>query len=456
MKHYDAIIIGFGKGGKTLAGKLAGIGKTVAIIEKSDQMYGGTCINVGCIPSKSLVRNSSIASAHGALSFEQKVRWYQKAVEEKNALTGMLRNKNYHKLADLELVEVYNGEASFVSNTEVSVKMKGSTVSLTGDQIFINTGSEAYIPAIEGIEDNPYVYTSETLMDLTKLPKHLVIVGGGYIGLEFASMYSGFGSEVTVIQDSPEFIAREDRDLAAEIKKVLEEKGIRFLLGADTKSIRKENGHADVLVIKEGEEIHLKAEAVLLATGRRANTKNLHVEAAGVELTKRGEIKVDENLKTTAPNIWAMGDVKGGLQFTYVSFDDFRIVWSQLSGGNRTAKMRTNVPYSVFISPSFSRVGLNEKEAKEAGYTIKTAVMPASAIPKAQVLASPNGMLKAIVDADTNKILGAMLFCEESYEMINIIKLAMDMNADYTVLRDQIFTHPTMSEALNDLFGMIG
>lgn len=452
MKKYDAIMIGFGKGAKTLAGKLAAGGSKVAMIEKDAGMYGGTCINVGCIPSKSLVRSSGLSALEAEAPFEEKAEKYRLAIEEKRRVTTMLRGKNYGKLADNPNVDVILGKASFLSNTVVQVETDNETFEIEGERIFINTGGTPVIPAIEGLAGNPYVYTSASLMDLDKLPQHLVIIGGGYIGLEFASMYSGFGAKVSVIQDGEAFIPREDRDLAEAIREVLEERGVSFYFGAKTEEIAAKDGYAEVVINWQGKETLLPAEAVLVATGRKANTADLQAEKAGVELDKRGAVVVDENLKTTAGNIWAMGDAKGGLQFTYVSLDDFRIIWSQMNGGQYSQAARKNVPYSVFITPSFSRVGLNEEEARKAGYNVKIAKLPAAAIPKAQVLKNPKGLLKAVIDADTDKILGAMLFCEESYEMINIIKLAMDLDADYHVLKDQIFTHPTMSEAFNDLF----
>lgn len=454
MKEYDALIIGFGKGGKTLAGKLAAQGKRVALVEKSDQMYGGTCINVGCIPSKSLVRNAQTARRNSGTDFAWKADLYARAIHEKRDLTAMLRGKNFAKLDDLPNVTIYNGTASFVSNTKVKVQMKDEVLELEAKQFFINTGGTPVVPGIDGLKDNPYVYFSETLMDLETLPKKLVIIGGGYIGLEFASIYSGFGSEVTVLQDGEILIKREDRDIADAIKKALEDSGVTFRLGAQIEQIQNKGENASVTVIWQGERLELEADAILVATGRKPNTAELNAQAAGVELTSRGAVKVDENRKTTAPNIWAMGDVVGGLQFTYVSLDDFRIVWSQLNEGQYNEKKRQNVPYSVFINPSFSRVGLNEDEARKAGYHVKIAKLAAAAIPKAQVLKQPVGLLKAIIDEDTNKILGAMLFCEESYEMINLIKLAMDADLDYQILRDQIYTHPTMSEAFNDLFAV--
>lgn len=451
---YDAIIIGFGKGGKTLAGALAKQGKKVALIEKSAQMYGGTCINVGCIPSKSLVTSAKESAKHADAPFEEKAALYANAIAEKIRVTTLLRGKNFDKLDSLDNVTIYNGLASFVSNTEVQVQTAAETFVLTGENIFINTGSTPVLPPIKGLRENPFVYTSEGMMALPELPRRLAIIGGGYIGLEFASMYTSFGSKVTVVQDGDVFLPREDADIAAEIKSVLEKRGVSFVTGAKITEIAGEQAFASVHFTKDNAECQLEAEAVLVATGRRPNTDALNAAAAGVDLTPRGAVQVNEHLKTTAPNIWAMGDVVGGLQFTYISLDDYRIVLSQLNGGEKTTANRKNIPYSVFLSVPFSRVGLNEQEAKDKGYNVKIVKMPAAAIPKAQVLRTTDGMLKAVIDADSGKILGAMLFCEESYEMINLVKLAMDADIPYTALRDGIYTHPTMTEAFNDLFAL--
>ncbi len=447
--HFNAIIIGFGKGGKTLAGQLAKSGKTVAMIEKDNGMYGGTCINVGCIPSKSLIHSG--ASADPLAQPDVKAQKYRAAIEEKRRLTAMLREKNYDKLANLELVTIIDGEARFTGPLQVEVKTKDETLQLTGDQVFINTGAVSRVPDIEGIKETKGVYTSAGLMDLDVFPQRLTIIGSGYIGLEFASMYSAFGSKVTVL-DSFGFLPREDDDIAAQIRTILEARGVEFRFGA---AIRKVEEGPAVIFDWNGAEHRLEADAVLVATGRVPNTAGLNCEAAGVALTPRGAVQVDENLRTTAPGVWAMGDVTGGLQHTYVSLDDSRIVWSQLSGGAPyTADDRRIVPYSVFLPTPYSRVGMNEKEAQAAGLKVKVAKLPVAAIPKAQVLKATDGMLKSIIDADTGKILGAMLLCEESYEIINLVKLAMDLGADYTVLRDRIYTHPTMSEALNDLYAI--
>lgn len=452
MKKYDSVVIGFGKGAKTLAGKLASKGEKVALIEKDNKMYGGTCINVGCIPSKSLVKNSAFAYMHPEWDWDEKSSFYRNAVEKKRKLTAMLREKNFKKLNDFDNVDVINGFASFISNSCVKVTTSRGEEKIEGERFYINTGGTPVLPKIDGIDENPDILFSEQMLDLDVLPKELVIIGGGYIGLEFASMYSGFGSKVTVVQHGEVFIPKEDRDIAENIQQNLESRGVSFIFGASTKKIMREDGKNLVVMNISGSEKIVPADVILIATGRRPNTDGLSADMAGVELTERGAVKVDDKLKTSADNIWAMGDVTGGLQFTYTSLDDFRIVWAGLSGGSYSRSARKAVPYSVFISPAFSRCGMNEDEAIKAGLDIVVKKMLAAAIPKAQVLESPQGLLKAVIDKKTNKILGVMLICEESFEMINTVKLAMDMGTDYHVLADQVFTHPTMSEALNDLF----
>ena len=451
---YDAVIIGFGKGGKTMAGALGAAGKKVALIEKSDRMYGGTCINVGCIPTKSLVYRAGLAAAKGG-SFEEKAAAYKAAMEQKEDLTARLRGKNYQKLDSNPNITVIDGTASFQSSHVVEVEKDGKTFQVEGEQIFINTGSSAFIPHIEGLKGNPYVYTSEGLLNLTELPSRLVIIGGGYIGVEFSSIYASFGSKVTILQDGDIFLPREDEEIAGAVRESLESRGIRVMTGVKVKALEQAGGKA-LVAVDNGKEVQkLEAEAVLVATGRRPNTAGLNLEAAGVEIGPRGGIVTDDSLTTTAPHIYAMGDVRGGLQFTYISLDDFRIVKSKVLGdGSYTLKERGAVPYSVFLIPPFSRVGLSEKEAVEKGYKVKVARLAAAAIPKAQVLEQPAGLLKAVIDEETGLILGAHLFCQESYEMINMIKLAMDAKVPYQVLRDTIYTHPTMSEAFNDLFAV--
>lgn len=440
MKNYHAIIIGFGKAGKTLAGEFAKKGKTVALIEKSNQMYGGTCINEGCIPSKSLIVQADTKN-------------YTNAVEQKEILITKLRQKNYDKLAQFDNVDIIDGTARFVNNHEVEIIGQEK---IKGDYIFINTGSTSVIPSIKGIENTQHIYTSATLMKEKNLPKRLAIIGGGYIGLEFASMYARYGSQVTVFEFHNRLVGREDEDIALEIQHILESQGVKFQFNSQVQEVSNQDHEVIIQYLQDNANMAEHFDAILLATGRRANTDELGLENTDVEIDQRGQIIVNEYLQTSVPHIYAMGDVKGGLQFTYISLDDYRIVKDHIFGNKqRTIHNRGYIPYSVFISPTFSRVGLSEQEAKQKGYEVKIAKLLTAAIPRANVDGKPEGILKAVIDAKTDNILGCVLLCEHSEEMINFVQLAMNANMKYQDIANHIFTHPSMSEALNDLFNTV-
>lgn len=442
MKTIKNIIIGFGKGGKTLAKFLAQKSEEVLVIEKSNKMYGGTCINIACLPSKRLI----IEAANGVS--------YVDAVSGKNEMTAQLRNKNYHMLADEQTVTVLDGEAHFIADHEIEVVLtNGKKEQFKGERIFINTGAVPVMLPIPGLKESKYILDSTQAMDEKKMPENLTIIGAGYIGLEFASMFAKYGSKVTVLDHSREFLSREDDDISQLVKKDLEDAGVHFELGADIEEIIDEENEAKVRYQINGQEKEISANRILAATGRKPNIENLGLENTSIEITDRGAIKVDDFLRTTVDNVWAIGDVKGGLQFTYISLDDFRIIKDQLFGtGARMISDRKVVPYSVFISPALSQVGLNEKQARNQNKEYKLFKLPVAAIPKATVAKDSRGLFKALVDPETEEILGATLYGIESYELINLISLAMKAHLSYTVLRDQIYTHPTMSEAFNDLF----
>ncbi|BEM24022.1 Mercuric reductase [Serratia marcescens] len=445
MYDYQAIIIGFGKAGKTLAAFLAGQGWRVAMVEASAQMYGGTCINIGCIPTKTLVHDAELHGP-GEQAFSQ-------AMARKRQVTGLLREKNYQNLAGLEPVTVIDGRAEFIDPHRISVQGAAGTQVLSGERIFINTGAVSRWPAIDGLDRSQRSYDSTGLLQLTQRPARLGIIGGGYIGLEFASMFAQFGSAVTVFEEAGALLGREDRDMAQAIQQILSDAGVSFTFNAGVKQVRDVEGGVEV-VHQGGVQ---SFDALLVAAGRVPNTAGLQLARAGVETDERGAVRVDAQLRSSVPHIWALGDVNGGPQFTYISLDDFRIVRDSLFGaGKRSTADRGAVPYSVFITPSFSRIGLSEDQARQQGRDIKVATLPAAAIPRARVLGDTRGLLKAVVDAQTGQILGVALLCRDAHEMINIVKTAMDAGLPYTRLRDQLFTHPTMSESLNDLFGLIG
>lgn len=455
MKKYDAVIIGFGKGGKTLATELAGHDWSVALVERSDKMYGGTCINIGCIPTKALIHSANLLASAHPLSFSGRRAYYREAVAGKTALVDSLRERNYRKLADDPRIDVYTGEGSFLSPETVAVRTAEGTVELTAKYVVVNTGAETAVPSVDGIAQSRRVYTSTTIMELEELPRRLVIVGGGYIGLEFASMYASFGSEVTVLEGFAELIPREDRDIARSVVEVLEKKGVSFRLHVRVESLRDTAGGVEISVTdtRQGGSFEIEADAVLLSTGRKPATAGLNLAAAGIETDDRGAIRVDERLHTTAKDIFAIGDVTGGLQFTYVSLDDYRIVRDELLGdGARTTANRGPVPYTVFIEPPLSHVGLHEAEARKAGLDVRVKKIDVASIPRARTLGPAEGVLKAVIDAKTDLVLGCTLFGPESSEVINTVTLAMKHGLTARSLSESIYTHPSMSESLNDLF----
>ncbi|WP_195558319.1 FAD-dependent oxidoreductase [Ligilactobacillus salivarius] len=441
MQEFKNIIIGFGKGGKTLAKNLAAKGESVLVVEKSKKMYGGTCINIACLPSKNLIIN-----AQRGIKFED-------AVKQKNEMTTALRNKNYHMVADEETATVLDGTAKFIDNHTIEIVLdSGERTEVKGERIFINTGATPIIPQVKGLKESKYILDSTSAMDQSSLPNELVILGAGYIGMEFASMFARYGAKVTVLDTNEKFLKREDDDISEMLFNDLSQDGIEFNLGAKVVEVKDLSDKVEIIYEINGKKQTVKADKLLVATGRKPVTENLGLENTDIELDERGAIKVDDYLRTTAENVWAIGDVKGGPQFTYISLDDFRIIFDQLYGkGERKVSDRNLVPYSVFITPALSRVGLNEVEAKNKGIEYKLFKLAATSIPKAKVIGNTRGMYKILVDPDTEEILGATIYGEESYEVINLIALAMKAKLPYTMLRDQIYTHPTMTEALNDV-----
>lgn len=441
MQEFKNIVIGFGKGGKTLAKNLAARGESVLVVEKSKKMYGGTCINIACLPSKNLIIN-----AQRGIKFED-------AVKQKNEMTTALRNKNYHMVADEETATVLDGTAKFVGNHTIEIVLdSGEKTKIKGERIFINTGATPIIPQVKGLKESKYILDSTAAMDQNSLPNELVILGAGYIGMEFASMFARYGAKVTVLDTNEKFLKREDDDISEMLFNDLSQDGIEFNLGVKVVEVKDLSDKVEIIYEINGKKQTVKADKLLVATGRKPVTENLGLENTDIELDERGAIKVDDYLRTTAENVWAIGDVKGGPQFTYISLDDFRIIFDQLyRKGKRKVSDRNLVPYSVFITPALSRVGLNEVEAKNKGIEYKLFKLAATSIPKAKVIGNTRGMYKILVDPDTEEILGATIYGEESYEVINLIALAMKAKLPYTMLRDQIYTHPTMSEALNDV-----
>ena len=418
-------------------------------------MYGGSCPNIACIPTKALIHEADISSLFLHEDYPKQANMYKQAIYRKNKLTSFLRESNYEKLSKRPNVTIYTGVGSFTSTNTIKVTLPDGDIELQGKEIFINTGSTPIIPAIDGIKQSQKVYTSATMLEVDLLPKHLIIVGGGYIGLEFASMYAGFGSKVTVLEGGNKFMPNEDRDIANSVKDVMKRKGIEIRLNSRAQSIHDTNDGVTLTYsdVSDGTPYFIDGDAILIATGRKPMIKDLNLSAAGVTVDAHGAIAVSDQLRTNVPHIWAMGDVKGGPQFTYLSLDDFRIIRNQLFGDKkRDIGDRTPVPYAVFIDPPLAHIGLTEEEALKRGYSIKVSRLPATAVVRSRTLQQIDGMLKAIVNNHSGKIMGCTLFCADASEVINIVAMAMKTGQHYTFLRDFIFTHPSMSEGLNELF----
>lgn len=442
--HTQNLIIGFGKAGKTLAADLAKHGQSVILAEQDAQMYGGTCINVGCIPSKKLLVEGE-QRRHEA----DKAAVFQAALSAKDTLIPKLRAANFAKLDGMDGVRVIRAQARFKDEHTVILATDEGEFEITAERIFINTGASSNRLNVPTAQDARVYYSTEALSPAER-PERLVIVGGGYIALEFAFMYSGFGSSVTVLDNGAVFLPREDRDIAEEMLRVLAARGISVLQGVEVSAIGSRAG-ASIVETNQGA---FAADAVLVAIGRHAATAGLDLANAGIATDARGCIITDSRLRAQGKNhIWAMGDVAGSPMFTYISLDDYRIVRDQLFGsGTRSRDDRTVFPTTVFTEPPLSHIGMTETAAAQSGRAYRVLKLKAEAIPKAKILNRTEGLLKAVVDSETDEILGVTLFCAESQETINLFKMAIDHKIPASYVRNQIFTHPTMSEALNDLF----
>ena len=454
MKKVKNIIIGFGRAGKALAQDLGTRGEPTIVVEKDPKMYGGTCINVACIPSKKLATLAKRKPENA-----DDAAYYTEAIQKKKALIEQLNEANYNNVNDNENVEVIDGEASFVNDRQLKIELhNGGVMYYEAERIFINTGSRPNIPVIEGLEiDGENIHTSETLMNDEKLPENLTIIGDGNIGLEFASIYAQFGSKVTLLAHSSkeDFLEAEDQDIALAVLEALENMGVILLFDAETTKIDKVDKELFLTYEQENVE-ELKMDKLLVAVGRSPNVAGLNLEAAGIILAEDESIQINKRLQTNKEHIYALGDVNGGPQHTYLSLDDYRIIISQLFG-DRSYDLaeRKYVPSATFINPPLASVGLTEKEARAHGYEIKVASLSVASIPRAKILDNKVGLYKAVIDANTDQILGTVLFAEASSEVINLISTAMKGRLTYQTLANQIFTHPAMAEGLNDLYGSI-
>jgi pyruvate/2-oxoglutarate dehydrogenase complex dihydrolipoamide dehydrogenase (E3) component len=458
-QHYDAIVIGAGQGGVPLAKALAQAGSRTALVER--EHVGGTCYNEGCTPTKTMVASAKVAyfdrrsADYGVKNGPVTVDMLA-VRQRKRDIVNDFRNGGERRIQNTEGLDLLKGEARFIGPEELQVRLSGDDeVRLTAEKIFINVGARPANPPVEGLDSVPTL-NSTTIMELDALPEHLLVMGGGYVGLEFAQMFRRFGSEVTMVERGKQLLGREDADVAEAVAEILRQDGVEVLLQTQAQRAEQTEDGTIRLTIRTPEgESTLEGSHLLVAAGRPPNTDKLNLEAAGVETDKRGFIKVNERLETNVPGIWALGDVKGGPAFTHISYDDFRIVRTNLlEGGNATINDRM-VPYTVFIDPQLGRVGLSEEEAREQGRNVRVAKMPMSHVARALEVDEPRGVMKAVVDAETHQILGCAVLGIEGGEIAAMIQIAMMGGVPYTVLRDAIFAHPTLAESLNNLFATI-
>jgi pyruvate/2-oxoglutarate dehydrogenase complex dihydrolipoamide dehydrogenase (E3) component len=456
--NYDAIVIGAGQAGGPLATALARAGSRTALVER--EHVGGTCINEGCTPTKTMVASARVAylarraADYGVHTGPIRVDMVR-VRERKRHIVDSFRNGSQRRIESTEGVDLIFGEARFRGPRAVEVKLnEGGTRQLNGSRyIFINTGDRPGRPPVPGLDQVPTL-DSTSIMELDSVPEHLLVLGGGYVGLEFGQMFRRLGSQVTIIQRGQQLLAREDPDVADAVAQILRDDGLEVLLQTDAVGAARADGGIQLTVraANDGAERTVSGSHLLTAAGRLPNTDRLDLAAAGVETDQHGYVKVNERLETNVPGVYALGDAKGGPAFTHISYDDWRIVRTNLlEGGNATTTGRL-VPYTVFIDPQLGRVGLTETEARAQGHSIRVARMPMSQVARALEVDEPRGFMKAVVEADTGQILGYACLGLEGGELMNMVEIAMLGKLPYSVLKEAIFAHPTLGEALNNLF----
>ncbi|MBD3884848.1 mercuric reductase [Phormidium tenue FACHB-886] len=458
-EYYDDIIIGGGKAGKTLAPALVADGRKTALVERSLTMIGGTCINVACIPTKTMIASAAIAntvrhSAAYGVKANAPTLELATVVQRKRSVVQTMRAMNLHNLETALGHALIIGTGRFVAPKTIEVSIEGATRLLTAERFFINTGTRPLIPFIPGLKESSFL-TSESILELEQLPEHLIVLGSGYIGLEFAQMFRRFGSRVTVLGHSEQILSRQDPDIASTVQTLLERDGIEFLLKAKVSEVKRAGNNTALQLQVADRAIELQGSHLLIAAGRAPTTDLLNLSAAGVAVDAHGFIPVNDRLETNVPGIWALGDINGGPQYTHVSLDDYRIVKANLIDGSNRSRGDRLVPSCLFTDPELAHVGLTETEAQQQGYAIRVAKLDASVIPRARTLGQTDGLLKAIVNPETGHILGCSLLCHAAGEMISTVQMVMQTRMPYTVLRDGVLTHPTMTEGLNLLFSKL-
>ena len=454
IEQFEYVFLGGGKGGKTLAMELAKSGKRVAVVEEG--MIGGSCINVACIPSKALIQTARIMHAVQSADIlkgkahEAKVDMTQVHRRVREVVDGMVDiNAKAFEASGFDLIL---GTGHFVGPRRIQVATNdGRERVVEGEHVFINTGTYAAIPDIPGLRDAAPMTHVEAL-ELESLPEHLIVIGGGYIGLEMAQAFRRLGSNVTVVQEAPRVAMREDTDVTDAIESVLANEGIDVRVSVKPSQVSGRSGQSVTVELNDGS--HITGTHLLVATGRVPRTAGIGLDLAGVALDERGFIKVDERLATSAPNTWAIGEVAGTPMFTHASFDDYRVLKSQLAGGNLTTRDRV-IPYAMFIEPELARVGINESDAQRQGIAVRVAKLPMASIPRARTTGDTHGFMKAIVDTQSDRILGFTMLGSNAGEVVATVQMAMLGNLPYTAVRDAILSHPTIAEGLNLLFAKI-
>ncbi len=457
VEHVENVVLGGGEAGKYIAWELAKEGRPVVVIERA--LVGGSCPNIACLPSKNVIRSAKVAAfvsnaaAYGIHAGDVRVDMERVRHRKREMVDGLIAI--HRKKFAVPNLEFLLGEGRVVAPKTVEVRLAANgTRTFVAQRLFLNLGTHATIPNVPGLAGAAPLTHVEAL-ELGRLPSHLIVLGGGYVGVEFAQAFRRLGSKVSVLESGAQLVGREDPDVAAAVRKIFEEDGIDVVLGAQTEAVEGRSGERVLLRVKTPEGGRtLEASDLLVAAGRTPNTRGIGLEAAGVELDARGFVKVNDRLEATVPGVWAMGECAGSPQFTHVAFDDFRVVRDNLASKQRSTQGRL-VPYCAFIDPELARVGLDETTAKQQGLEVRIASIPMASVLRARAIGETRGFMKMILAAKSDQILGFTMLGAEAGEVLAVVQTAMLAGFPYTGLRDAILTHPTMAEGLNVLLANV-